>query len=64
VTFAPKDVCQISFVPKTNNHGIGYHGLDPKLLLGHVRIMTAAPLGGSGAGHRGIRGQVRVLNCY
>ena len=56
VTFAPKDVCPVSFEPKNNLHGIGYRGLDPTLALGHTGLAESA--GVRTAGKRGIRGQV------
>jgi len=56
VTFAPKDVCPISFEPKNNLHGIGYRGLDPRSALGHTGL--AASAGVTASGRRGIRGQV------
>ena len=58
VTFAPKDVCLVSFEPKNNNHGIGYRGLDPKSALGHTGLAESA--GVTTSGRRGIRGQVRL----
>jgi len=56
VTFAPKDVCPVSFEPKNNNHGIGYRGLDPREALGHTGLMESA--GVTATSCRGIRGQV------
>jgi G patch domain-containing protein 1 len=55
ITFAPKDVCPISFEPKNNVHGIGYRGLDPRSALGHFSVAEPSPI--SVSGKRGIRGQ-------
>jgi hypothetical protein len=57
VTFAPKDVCPVSFEGKENLHGLGYHGLDPRRALGHFSLMEPPAVSG-GARKRGIRGQV------
>lgn len=59
VTFAPKDVCPISFEVKTNVHGIGYRGLDPRAALGHFNLIEPAAI--SKSGKRGIRGQVSLF---
>jgi len=56
VTFAPRDVCPVSFEPKNNNHGIGYCGLDPRAALGHTGL--AESVGVTASSRRGIRGQV------
>lgn len=56
ITFAPKDVCPVSFEPKNNYHGIGYRGLDPHAALGHTGL--AQSTGVTGSGRRGIHGQV------
>jgi len=56
VTFAPKDVCPVSFEPKNNNHGIGYRGLNPHAALGHTGL--AESVGVTATGRRGIRSQV------
>jgi len=58
VTFAPKDICPVSFEAKNNYHGIGYRGLDPKSALGHTDLAESA--GVTTSGRRGIRGQVRL----
>jgi len=58
VTFAPKDVCPVSFEAKNNYHGIGYRGLDPGSALGHTGL--AESTGVTASGRRGIRGQVCV----
>ena len=59
VTFAPKDVCPVSFEPKNNFHGIGYRGLDPRSALGHTGLAESA--GVTATGRRGIHGQVCEL---
>lgn len=42
VTFAPKDICPISFVPKDNAHGLGYSGINIKAALpsGHISLFS------------------------
>jgi len=61
VTFAPKDVCPVSFEAKNNYHGIGYRGLDPGSALGHTGL--AESTGVTASGRRGIRGQVCVASA-
>lgn len=61
MTFAPKDVCPISFEGKENLQGLGYHGLDPRRALGHFSLLEPSAISG-GARKRGIRGQVSLLN--
>lgn len=42
VTFAPKDTCPISFVPKDNTHGLGYSGINVSAALpsGHISLFS------------------------
>ena len=61
LTFAPKDVTPITFEPKNNYHGIGYHGIDAASALsggGHINLFEAPSV--SKSGRKGIRGHVRI----
>ena len=53
----------ISFTPKDNLHGIGYHGIDPKTALsgssGHVSLFEPAAV--TSSGKKGITGQVGAI---
>jgi hypothetical protein len=59
VTFAPKDVCPVSFEAKENLHGLGYRGLDPRRALGHFSLIEPPAISGA-ARKGGIRGQVSL----
>lgn len=56
ITFAPHDVCPISFIAKDNVHGLGYRGIDPTAALFHGNRMEPIPV--RSKGRLGIRGQV------
>ena len=61
LTFAPKDIPPVSFVPKDNLHGLGYSGIDAQsALTGHVNLFEAPVV--SSTGRKGIRGQVSGNN--
>ncbi|KAI0236303.1 G patch domain-containing protein 1 [Lamellibrachia satsuma] len=66
ITFAPKDVNPISFTPKDNLHGIGYHGIDPKTALsgssGHVSLFEPSAV--TSSGKKGITGQAFGIGAF
>ncbi|XP_059178813.1 G patch domain-containing protein 1-like [Physella acuta] len=65
VTFAPKDVTPIPLDSKDDFHGLGYHGLDPRLALpgSHIQLFGSTATRSS-TGVKGIRGQAFGVGAF
>lgn len=62
LTFAPKDSNPISFVPKSNTHGIGYSGINPSKVFSVASAVSLfeQPVV-TKSGRKGISGTVSII---